>query len=95
MLALALGVQAALIVTDLTGGKPLPGSDAAPPPAPEATPTGGLTGRTFGIGLAVVMVLGLALAYKRREASWALLGPIAGVVMCGTLFAASVMSASE
>ncbi len=32
VLALALGVQAALIVTDLTGGKPLPGSDAAPPP---------------------------------------------------------------
>jgi general secretion pathway protein C len=31
-LALALGVQAALIVTDLTGGKPLPGSDAPPPP---------------------------------------------------------------
>lgn len=35
VLALALGVQAALIVTDLTGGKPLPGSDAAPP-APAA-----------------------------------------------------------
>jgi general secretion pathway protein C len=34
VLALALGVQAALIVTDLTGGKPLPGSDAPPPPAP-------------------------------------------------------------
>ena len=33
VLALALGVQAALIVTDLTGGKPLPGSDAPPPPA--------------------------------------------------------------
>lgn len=33
VLALALGVQAALIVTDLTGGKPLPGSDAAPPPS--------------------------------------------------------------
>src|SRR3954466_14009486 len=32
VLALALGVQAALIVTDLTGGKPLPGSDAPPPP---------------------------------------------------------------
>jgi len=32
VLALALGVQAALIVTDLTGGKPLPGSDNAPPP---------------------------------------------------------------
>jgi general secretion pathway protein C len=37
VLALALGVQAALIVTDLTGGKPLPGSDAPPPPpAPAA-----------------------------------------------------------
>lgn len=35
VLALALGVQAALIVTDLTGGKPLPGADApVPPPAP-------------------------------------------------------------
>jgi general secretion pathway protein C len=32
VLALALGVQAALIVTDLTGGKALPGSDAPPPP---------------------------------------------------------------
>src|SRR6185312_16243387 len=32
VLALALGVQAALIVTDLTGGTPLPGSDAPPPP---------------------------------------------------------------
>jgi ammonia channel protein AmtB len=31
-------------------------------------------------------VVGLLLAYKRREASWALLGPIAGVVMGGTLF---------
>ncbi len=34
VLALALGVQAALIVTDLTGGKPLPGADAVPPPVP-------------------------------------------------------------
>jgi general secretion pathway protein C len=34
ILALALGVQAALIVTDLTGGKPLPGADAPPPPPP-------------------------------------------------------------
>ena len=33
VLALALGVQAALIVTDLTGGKSLPGADAVPPPA--------------------------------------------------------------
>ncbi len=32
VLALALGVQAALIVTDLTGGKSLPGADAPPPP---------------------------------------------------------------
>jgi general secretion pathway protein C len=32
VLALALGVQAALIVTDLTGSKPLPGADAPPPP---------------------------------------------------------------
>jgi ammonia channel protein AmtB len=31
-------------------------------------------------------VTGLIVAYKRREASWALLGPIAGVVMGGTLF---------
>jgi Amt family ammonium transporter len=30
-------------------------------------------------------VVGLVLAYKRREASWALLGPISGVVMTGTL----------
>ena len=36
VLALALGVQAALIVTDLTGSKPLPGADAPPPPP--ATP---------------------------------------------------------
>jgi general secretion pathway protein C len=36
VLALALGVQAALIVTDLTGGKPLPGADAPPPPPPPA-----------------------------------------------------------
>jgi general secretion pathway protein C len=37
VLALALGVQAALIVTDLTGGKPLPGADVPPPPpAPPA-----------------------------------------------------------
>jgi general secretion pathway protein C len=33
VLALALGVQAALIVTDLTGSKPLPGADVPPPPA--------------------------------------------------------------
>ena len=32
VLALGLGVQAALIVTDLTGGKPLPGADTPPPP---------------------------------------------------------------
>lgn len=31
-------------------------------------------------------VVGLIVAYKRREASWALLGPIAGLVMGGTLF---------
>jgi general secretion pathway protein C len=37
VLALALGVQAALIVTDLTGGKSLPGADAAPPPPRQAT----------------------------------------------------------
>lgn len=30
-------------------------------------------------------VAGLAIAYRRKEASWALLGPIAGVVICGTL----------
>jgi Amt family ammonium transporter len=31
-------------------------------------------------------VMGLVLAYVRREATWALLGPVAGVVMGGTLF---------
>jgi ammonia channel protein AmtB len=30
-------------------------------------------------------VVGLVVAYRRREANWALLGPIAGVVICGSL----------
>jgi ammonium transporter, Amt family len=55
----------------------------------------GISFTESGIGLVITNlfsavlgggVLGLVLAYKRREASWALLGPIAGVVMCGTLF---------
>jgi ammonia channel protein AmtB len=61
-------------------------------------PDDGFYGISFtqsGIGLVITNlfaailgggVLGLLLAYKRREASWALLGPVAGVVMCGTLF---------
>ncbi|GAA5040843.1 ammonia channel protein AmtB [Thermocatellispora tengchongensis] len=60
-------------------------------------PDAGFFGISFtesGIGLVIVnlfaallggAVSGLALAHRRREASWALLGPIAGVVICGTL----------
>lgn len=55
----------------------------------------GISFTKSGIGLTITNVfsavlgggtLGLGLAYKRREASWMMLGPIAGVVMCGTLF---------
>lgn len=54
----------------------------------------GISFTESGIGLVVVNLFaailgggvgGLALAYRRREASWALLGPISGVVICGTL----------
>jgi Amt family ammonium transporter len=31
-------------------------------------------------------IVGAALAYKRKEAQWALLGPLSGAVICGTLF---------
>jgi general secretion pathway protein C len=37
VLALALGVQAAMIVTDLTGGKPVAPADSSQPPPPPAT----------------------------------------------------------
>ena len=37
VLALALGVQAAMIVTDLTGGKPVAAADSSPPPPPART----------------------------------------------------------
>jgi ammonia channel protein AmtB len=55
----------------------------------------GISFTESGIGLVITnlfaailggAVLGLVLAYKRRESTWALLGPVAGVVMCGTLF---------
>ncbi|MCU1603826.1 MAG: ammonium transporter [Modestobacter sp.] len=55
----------------------------------------GISFTESGIGLVITNlfaailgggVVGLLVAYKRREATWALLGPIAGVVMCGTLF---------
>ena len=55
----------------------------------------GISFTESGIGIVLVNlfaailgggVAGLALAYRRRQYSWALLGPIAGVVMCGTLF---------
>lgn len=61
-------------------------------------PNVGFFGISFaksGIGLVIINLfsavlggafIGLLLAYRRREASWALLGPLAGVVMCGTLF---------
>jgi len=55
----------------------------------------GISFTESGIGLVITnlfaailggAVVGLFLAYRRRESSWALLGPIAGVVMGGTLF---------
>jgi ammonia channel protein AmtB len=55
----------------------------------------GISFTESGIGVVIVNlfaailgggVVGLLLAYRRREPSWALLGPIAGVVMGGTLF---------
>jgi hypothetical protein len=55
----------------------------------------GISFTESGIGLVITnlfaailggAVLGLVLAYKRRESTWALLGPVAGVVMSGTLF---------
>ena len=55
----------------------------------------GISFTESGIGLVIVNLfaavlggafVGLLLAYRRREASWALLGPLAGVVMGGTLF---------
>jgi ammonium transporter, Amt family len=55
----------------------------------------GISFTESGIGLVIVnlfaailggAVMGLLVAYRRREASWALMGPIAGVVMGGTLF---------
>jgi ammonium transporter, Amt family len=61
-------------------------------------PNDGFYGISFtrsGIGIIIINlfsailgggVLGLGLAYKRREAAWAMLGPISGVVMCGTMF---------
>jgi len=61
-------------------------------------PNDGFYGISFtrsGIGIIIVNlfaailgggVVGLGLAYKRREAAWAMLGPISGVVMCGTMF---------
>ena len=61
------------------------------------SPNVGFFGISFaksGIGLVIVNLfsavlggafVGLLLAYRRKEASWALLGPLAGVVMCGTL----------
>jgi ammonium transporter, Amt family len=55
----------------------------------------GISFTESGIGLVITnlfaavlggAVMGLVVAYRRREYAWALLGPIAGVVMCGTLF---------
>jgi ammonia channel protein AmtB len=55
----------------------------------------GISFTESGIGLVITnlfaailggAVLGLVLAYMRRESTWALLGPVAGVVMGGTLF---------
>jgi ammonium transporter, Amt family len=55
----------------------------------------GISMTRTGIGLVIVNVfaavlggaaMGLLLAYRRRESTWALLGPLAGVVMCGTVF---------
>jgi Amt family ammonium transporter len=55
----------------------------------------GISFTESGIGLVIINlfaailgggVVGLVIAYVRREANWALLGPISGVVMGGTLF---------
>ncbi|MBB3087059.1 ammonium transporter [Geodermatophilus sabuli] len=55
----------------------------------------GISFTESGLGIVIVnlfasilggAVVGLVLAHLRREPSWALLGPIAGVVMGGTLF---------
>lgn len=54
----------------------------------------GISFTQSGIGIVIVNlfsavlgggVVGLGLAYKRREVPWAMLGPISGVVMCGTM----------
>jgi ammonia channel protein AmtB len=52
-----------------------------------------MTSTGFGIVLTNVFtsyiggsISGAAIAYKRREPLWALLGPIAGAVACGTMF---------
>jgi ammonium transporter, Amt family len=54
----------------------------------------GISFTESGIGIVIVNlfaallgggVVGLAIAHRRREASWALLGPISGIVICGTL----------
>ena len=61
-------------------------------------PGTGVFGISFtdtGIGIISINVLaayiggsisGVIIAYRRREVVWALLGPLAGAVMCGTLF---------
>jgi ammonia channel protein AmtB len=55
----------------------------------------GISFTESGFGLTVVNVfagiiggglMGSAIAYRRRQPSWAFLGPIAGMIICGTLF---------
>jgi ammonium transporter, Amt family len=55
----------------------------------------GISFTTSGWGIVLVNVFasyaggaisGAIIAYRRREANWALLGPIGGVVICGTMF---------
>jgi ammonia channel protein AmtB len=55
----------------------------------------GISMTNSGIGVILVNILasyaggcvsGIVIAYRRREPVWALLGPLAGSVMCGTLF---------
>jgi ammonium transporter, Amt family len=55
----------------------------------------GISMTSSGIGVVLTNVLsafigggtaGILIAYRRREAVWALFGPIAGYVICGTLF---------
>lgn len=55
----------------------------------------GISFTNTGIGIISINVLaayiggsisGVIIAYRRREVVWALLGPLAGAVMCGTLF---------